>query len=145
MVLNFLNLSLSGKLLTFLSNFIESLAGLSTLGCRLFSFITFNIWCHSFSLIEFLLRNQLITLWEFPCMVFVFFPLLLLIFFFVFNYCQFHYYVSQYVPHWAYPAWDSLWFLNSVDNFLSYVREVFRYYLFKYFLRSFLYFFLETL
>ena len=32
-------------------------------------------------LVEFLLRNQLLTLWEFPCMLFVIFPLLLLIIF----------------------------------------------------------------
>ena len=25
-----------------------------------------------------------------------------------FNFSQFDYYVSQCVPHWVYPAWDSL-------------------------------------
>ena len=60
-------------------------------------------------------------------------PLLLLIFIFVFNFCQFDYYVFQCIP-----ARDSLCFLDLVDYFLSHVWEVFRYSLFKYFLRSFL-------
>ena len=38
---------------------------------------------------------------------------------------------------WVYPSWDSLCFLDLVDCFLSHVQEVFGYYLFKYFLRSF--------
>ena len=44
-------------------------------------FFTLNIACHSLWLVEFLLRNQLLTLWEFPCMLFVIFPLLLSIIF----------------------------------------------------------------
>ena len=59
-------------------------------------------------------------------------------FIFVFNFCQFDYYVSWYVPPWVYPAWDSLCLLDLVDYFFSHVREVFSYYLLKYFLRSFL-------
>ena len=46
--------------------------------------------------------------------------------------------MSQCVPSWVYPALDCLCFLDLVDYFLSHVREVFSYYLFKYFLRSFL-------
>ena len=64
-------------------------------------------------------------------------PLLLLILFFVFNFCQFDYYVSQHVPPWLYPAWDSLCFLNLDDCSLFHVRNVFSHYLFKYFLRLF--------
>ena len=41
-------------------------------------------------------------------------------------------------PPWVYPAWDSLPFLDLVDHSLSHVREVFSYYLLKYFLESFL-------
>ena len=37
---------------------------------------------------EFLLKNQLIALWEFPCMLFVVFPLLLFIFFLSFLSCE---------------------------------------------------------
>ena len=70
-------------------------------------------------------------------MLFVSFPLLLLIFF-VFNFCQFDHYVSWHVPPLVYPARDSLHFLDLCDCFLSHVREVFSYYLFKYFLQSFL-------
>ena len=46
-------------------------------------------------------------------------------FIFVFNFCHFDYYVSQCVPPWVYPAWDSLCFLGLVDYFLSHVREIF--------------------
>ena len=46
------------------------------------------------------------TLWEFPCMLFVPFVMLLLNFFFAF--CHFNYYVSWCVPPWIYPAWDSV-------------------------------------
>ena len=67
-----------------------------------------------------------------------FFPLLLLIFYLCLEFCQFDYCVSQCVPLWVYSAWDSLCFLDLVDCFLFHVREVFSYYLFKYFLRSFL-------
>ena len=90
-----------------------------------------------FWLVEFLLRNQLLTLWEFPCILFVIFPLLLSIIF-VFNFCQVDYYVSRRVSPWVYPAWDSLCFLHLGGYFLSHVREVFDYNLFKYFLGSFL-------
>ena len=41
-------------------------------------------------------------------------------------------------PPWVYPAWDSLPFLDLVDHSLSHIREVFSYYLLKYFLESFL-------
>ena len=40
-------------------------------------------------------------------MLFVIFPLLLLIFYLC-NCCQFDYYVSLCVPPWVYPAWDSV-------------------------------------
>ena len=70
-------------------------------------------------------------------MLFVIFPLLLLIIF-VFNFHQFDYYVSWCVSPWVDPAWNSLCFLDLGSYFLSHVREVFDYNLFKYRLRSFL-------
>ena len=70
-------------------------------------------------------------------MLFVVFPLLLSILFF-FNFCQFDYYVSQRVSPWVFTVWDSLRFLDLGGYFLSHVREVFDYNLFKYFLGSFL-------
>ena len=45
--------------------------------------------------------------------------------------------MSQHVSPWVYPAWDSLCFLDLGGYFLSHVREVLDYYLFKYFLGSF--------
>ena len=69
-------------------------------------------------------------------MLFVVFPCYFSYFIFVFNFCQFDYYVSQCVPPWAYTSWDSLCFLDLVDYFLSHIRKVFSYYLFKYFLRA---------
>ena len=41
----------------------------------------------------------------------------------------------------VYPVWDSVCFLGLGDCFLSHVREVFNYNLFKYFLRPFLFLF----
>ena len=46
--------------------------------------------------------------------------------------------MSQCVPLCIYPAWNALHFLDLVDCFLSHVREIFSYYLFKYFLKCFL-------
>ena len=47
---------------------------------------------------------------------------------------------------WIYPLWDSLCFLDLIDYFLSYFREVFNCNLLKYFLRPFLlrFFFWDT-
>ena len=39
--------------------------------------------------------------------------------------------MSWYVSPWVYPVWDSLHFLDLVVNFLSHVREIFDYNLFK--------------
>ena len=45
------------------------------------------------------------------------------------------------VPPWVYPVWDSLGFLDLGDYFLPHFREVFNYYLLKYFLIVFLFVF----
>ena len=71
-MLNSLSFCLSVKLLIFPSHLNEILAGYSNLGCRFFSFITETE--------EFLLKDQLLSLWESPCVLLVAFPLLLLIF-----------------------------------------------------------------
>ena len=42
---------------------------------------------------------------------------------------------------WVYPVWDSLGFLDLGDYFLPHFREVFNYYLLKYFLMAFLFVF----
>ena len=50
--------------------------------------------------------------------------------------------MSWCVSPWIYPVWDSLCFLDLIDYFLSHIREVFNYNLFKYSLRHFLFLFL---
>ena len=42
---------------------------------------------------------------------------------------------------WVYPVWDSLGFLDLGDYLLPHVREVFNYYLLRYFLMVFLFVF----
>ena len=80
MVLNSLNFFLSVKFLISSSYLNEILAGYGNLGCRLFSFITLSMSCIPFWPEEFLLKDQLLSLWVFPCVLFVVFPLLLLLF-----------------------------------------------------------------
>ena len=74
---------------------------------------------------EFLLKNQLITLWGFPCILFVAFPLSLLLYS-SFKFCHFDYQLSQCVPLSVNPAWDSLHFLDLGDCFLFHVRLSFQ-------------------
>ena len=45
------------------------------------------------------------------------------------------------VSPWVYPVWDSLGFLDLSDYFLPHLRDVFNYYLLKYFLMVFLFVF----
>ena len=45
------------------------------------------------------------------------------------------------VSPWVYPIWNSLCFLDLGDYFLPHFREVFNYYLIKYFLIDFLFVF----
>ena len=45
------------------------------------------------------------------------------------------------VSPWVYPVWDSLGFLDLGGYFLPHFREVFNYYLLKYFLMAFLFIF----
>ena len=47
--------------------------------------------------------------------------------------------MSQCVPPWVYPVWDSLCFLDLDGYFLSHTREVFNCNLLRYFLRPFLF------
>ena len=79
MVLNSLSFCLSVELFISPSYLNEILGGYSNLGGRLFSFITLCLAIPSWPE-EFLLKDQLLSLWESPCVLFVVFPLLLLIF-----------------------------------------------------------------
>ena len=93
-----------------------------------------------FWLAEFLLKDPLLTLWGFSCVICCFslaaFNIfsLYLIFDSLINMCQS-------VSPWIYSICDSLHFLDLIDDSLSHVREVFNYNLFKYFLRPFLFLF----
>ena len=42
---------------------------LGNLGCRFFPFSTLNMPCHFLLLAEFLLKDQLLNIWGFPCML----------------------------------------------------------------------------
>ena len=53
------------------------------------------------------------------------------------SFWQLDYCMPQCVPPWIYSTWDFLCFLDLVDYFLSHIKEIFSYYLFKYFLRSY--------
>ena len=57
----------------------------------------------------------------------------------VFNFCHFDYYVSRCVSPWVCSVWDSLCFLDLGGYFLSHVRDVFSYHVFKYVLCPFLF------
>ena len=75
-------------------------------------------------------------------MLFVVFPLLLLVF--VLCVCLIFanlINVSWSILSWVYPVWDSLGFLYLGDDFLPHLRQVFHYYLLKYFLMAFLFVF----
>jgi len=70
-VLNSLSFCLFVKLLISPSYLNEILAGYSNLGCRFFSLITLSMSCHSFLGLpeEFLLKDQLLSLWGSPLCV----------------------------------------------------------------------------
>jgi len=70
---------LSVKLLISPSYLNEILAGYSNLGCRLFSFITLSMSCNSLLALRVSIERSAVILWESHCVLFVVFPLLLLI------------------------------------------------------------------
>ena len=120
-VLNSLNFCFSGKLLISPSCLKERLAEQSILGCRFFPVITLNISYLSLLSYTVSVENWLITLWEFPCML-LFFHCCLECFIFVFNFCQFDYYVSWGVPPWVYSAWNSL--LPGLDRLFPFPCQI---------------------
>ena len=90
---------------------------------------------------EFLLTDQLLSLWESPCVLYVVSPLLLLIFVVCVWSLLIWLIVSWGVSPWVYPVWDSLGFLDLCDYFFPHLREVFSYYLLECFLMAFLFLF----
>ena len=126
MVLNSLNFCLSVKLLISPSNLIERLAGQSILGCRFFPFITLNISWHSLLACRASVEKSADSLMGVPLYVICYFFLV------AFNILS----LSLIFVSLITVLLSVL--LDLVDYFLSRVREVFSYNLFKYFLRSFL-------
>ena len=95
------------------------------------------IYCStSFWLAEFLLKSQLITLWDFPCK-WLAFPLLILIVSLFLNSCHFIYNMSC-VFFFGLILFGTLWFMDLHICFLSQVREIFCCYDFRYVLWPFL-------
>ena len=60
---------------------------------------------------------------------------------FCFSFCHFNYSVFRCIPLWVNPICDFPYFLDSLDCFLSHVRKVFSYYIFKYIISLFLFLF----
>ena len=125
------------KAFDFSIKFEQSFSRQNSLGCRFFLFITLNISSHSLLACRVSVAKSAETLMGVPLYVichfsFVAFNILSLSFY------QFDYCVSWCVPPLVYSSWNSLQFLDMVDYFLSCIRKVFSYFLFKYFLRSFL-------
>ena len=83
MVLNSFSFCLSVKLLIFPPYLNEILAGYSNLGGGFFSVIILICPAIPFWPEEFLMKDQLLSLWDSCCVLFVVFPLLLLIFFYL--------------------------------------------------------------
>ena len=139
-VLDSLNFCLSVKFVISPSDLNESFARYSTLDFRFFHFITLsiNISCHSLRTCRTSVENSAnnllgVSLYAICHFSFVVLNILSLSLIFVNLITVFILVCSPLVF-----SWDSLCFLDLVDCFLSHVRETFSYYLFKYFLRSFL-------
>ena len=79
---------------------------------------------------EFLMKDKLLNIWDFPCMLlnaFVFLSLIVCV-------------LTCFYP-WFYPVRDCLCLLEFIDLFLFHVGEIFNYSLFKKFLIHFLFLF----
>ena len=116
-MLNSLNFCSSGKLSISPSNLNKSHAGLSTLGCRFFPFITLNTSCHSLLSYRVSVEKSADSLMGVPLYVICHFSLVAFnILSLSFNFCQFDYAVCLSVRHlleFIFPG--TLCFLNLVD------------------------------
>ena len=104
------------------------------------SFSLSSLWVYHVSPFqpeEFLLKNQPVALWKFLCMFYTY-----KYFLFIFSFRHFDYNVL-YISLWSNPIGSFLEFLDFGDCLLPYVREIFSYYLFRYFLRCSLSLFLS--
>ena len=127
---------LSGKLLISPTNLNESLARYSILGYSFSSFINLNMLCHSLLACRISAEKSADNLMGAPLYIICCFSLV------AFNISPlsliFVHLITMCIPPWVYPSWDYLHSLDFADYFLSHIREVFSYYLFKYFLESYL-------
>ena len=71
----------------------ESLAGDCMLGCRFFPFISLNMSCHSILACRVSVEKSADSLMEVPFYVICCFPLVAFNTLYVFNFCQFDYYI----------------------------------------------------
>ena len=108
---------------------------LCNLGCRFFPFITLSILCHSLLACRVSAEKSNDRLEGVPLCIISCFSLTA--FKIIFNFCHFNYNASRYGMLWVYTVWDSLCFLDLGVCFLSQVREVFSYYVFKFILCPF--------
>ena len=139
-VLNSLSICLSEKVLISVSNLNEILAGQNNLGFMFFSFITLSISCHSLLACRVSAEKSADNLMGIPlyvtfCFSFAVFNIFSLNLIFVSLINMFLLCFSQ-----GLSCMDSLRFLDLGDYFLSHVREVFHYNLFKYFSDPFFFF-----
>ena len=104
------------------------------MGCRFFPFITLHIPYHSFLTCRVSVEKSADSLMGVPLYVICCFSLV------AFNILSLSLIVVSLIVVFLFVFLlpGTLCFLDLVDYFLSHVREVFSYYLFKYFLRSFL-------
>src|SRR5574337_1090302 len=142
-VQNSLSFCLSEKLLISPSYLNEILAGYNNLGCRLFSFIILSMSCHSLLARRISIERSAVILMGIPlCVICCFFLAafnicsLCLIFVNLINMC-----LGCFALGFALSVWDSLGVLDLGNYFLPHFREVFNYYLLKYFLMVFLFVF----
>jgi len=141
LVLNSLSFCLSVKLLISPSYLNEILAGYSNLGCRFFSFITLSMSCHSLLALRVSTERSVVILMRIPLCEICCFSLA------AFNICSLCSIFINLINmclgafHLVSPIWDSLGFLDLGGYFLHYFKEIFNYYLIKYFLMSFLFVF----
>ena len=139
-MLNYFSFCLSVKLLISSSYLNQSLAGYSNLGCMFFSFITLSMSCHSLLAWRVSIERSAVSLMGIPLWVICCFSLaafnicsLCLIFVNLINMCLGMFCLGFIL------LGDSLGFLDLGDYFFPHFREVFNYYLLKYFLMAFLF------
>ena len=129
MVLNSLSFCLSVKLLSSPSYLNEILAGYSNLGCRLFSFITLSMSCHSLLAWRVSIDRSAVILMGIPLCVIYCFSLA------AFNICSLCWIFVNLINmclgvfRLGFILFGTLGFLELGGYFLPHFREVFSYYL----------------